>query len=528
VQSALSLRRLYAAAALAGACLANASVLVPLAALAHHGSASLAGAMLALITVAIAGGALASGRAVSMLGERTMLSASFAVIGAGQLVAMLFGAARWALGIGALTIGGGLGLFWVASQSTLGAAAGRPGAQRGFVRHYVWYVVGSAASAPASGLAVHLLRGAGAGALASLHLAFGVGLLAALVGPWVYPPERRRLAGMRKLTGRPEGSRKTTAQRTRRWAAAAPRNIGPARLLPTCRLAGAALGRALTLQLPDLLLVSALSMLATLAPVVLTRQLHFTPAAVGIVVGALAAGKIAGSLLAERGSRAWERGALVGAMLGVAALASAALALTALAPLFVAMLVVAVLGAAGAWPVIVEGALGSVSARERCALAVVWNVREYGAIAASTVAGGWLLASFPAAVSLALAAGCLALGAALAALVPARVPQGGMRQSAANADDDGSSAVATEPGVPVAISVGTQARRAILAARRRRTAGRGRVQAVRRGKRQPGGRPTSRAAGPRVGRPAADTAERPATLRRPPRTPPAAAAPPRS
>jgi MFS family permease len=418
VQSATSLRRLYAAAGLAGACLANASVLVPLVALAHHGSASLAGAMLALITVAIAAGALASGRAVAALGERTLLSASFAVLAAGQLTAMLLGAQRWALGAGALAIGSGLGVFWVASQSTLAHAAGDSTARGGFVRHYVSYVVGSALSAPATGLAVHILHGLGAEKAAALHLAFAVGLLAALLGPWIYPPERARAARLARAL----------AMRPRRALVDLAQEMGPGRCRPArgsqtsaapapvpWRRVWQTLKAHLDLQLPDLLLVSALSLLATLAPVVLTRELHFSAATVGIVVGALAAGKIAGSLLAERAVRTWERGALVASMLTLAALSSATLAMTSRAPLFVAMLILAVLGAAGAWPVIVEGALRGVSAEQRRTLAVVWNVREYGAIAASTVAGGWLLASFPTWVSLALAAGCLAVGAALAA-----------------------------------------------------------------------------------------------------------------
>jgi len=408
VGSARLSARLFVAASLAGAVLANASVLVPLAALAHHGSPSVAGVLLAMITVAIALGALVASRPLARLGARNLLSASFLLMAAGQADAIAFGGAQAALALAALVVGAGLGLFWVASQVTLSAAAGRPGAERGFVRHYICYVVGSALGAPATGLAVHALRGAGAGAAASLHLAFVVGLVASLAGPLVWRPTRlpggRTTTSASPVTAIPAGERRPTPRASARAG---------------CTAGGArrAMLRGLSLQLPDLLLVSALSVLATLAPVVLTRTLHFTPAAVGLVVGALAAGKIGGSLIAERGARAHPRNVLVAAMLGLAAGCSTVLALATVAPLFVAMLVLAVLGSAGAWPVIVEAALGSVDASERASLTVAWNVREYGAVALSTVVGGWLLASLPASASLMLAAGALALAAALALAV---------------------------------------------------------------------------------------------------------------
>jgi MFS family permease len=409
VQLARHPKSLYGAAAFAGACLANSNVLVPLLALAHHGSASLAGTLLATITIAVALGALLATRPLALLGERTLLRASFAVIATGQIVGVLFGGATPALALAALLVGAGLGLFWVASQAMLARGAGLPGGERGIVRQYVCYVIGSALGAPASGLAGGFLRILGASSIASLHLAFAVGLVCALAGLLVC------------------GSRRGRARIAAAPAPTQPGSPRSRRLAPDAARALRALGHGLSLQAPDLVLVCALSVLATLAPVVLSRELRFSAPTVGLVVGGLAAGKVLGSLLAERAAPSVSRGALVGAMLALAAGCSGVLALQPPAPLFVAMLVLAVLGAAGAWPVVVEAGLGSPSERERRRLTVVWNVREYGAIAASTAAGGLLLQSFPVGVSFAIAAAGLVLGAALAWLVLCPRPAGSRR-----------------------------------------------------------------------------------------------------
>src|SRR5205823_14572668 len=47
--------------------------------------------------------------------------------------------------------------------------------------------------------------------------------------------------------------------------------------------------------------------------------------------------------------------------------------------------------AIGVWPIVVDGALARVSPEERYGLSIVWNVREYAAIAATTALGGYLL-----------------------------------------------------------------------------------------------------------------------------------------
>ena len=78
-------------------------------------------------------------------------------------------------------------------------------------------------------------------------------------------------------------------------------------------------------------------------------------------------------------------------MLGCSALAAAVLVATHQAWLYVFLTVAAAFLAIGVWPVVVDGALARVSPEERHGLSVVWNVREYVAIAATTALGGYLL-----------------------------------------------------------------------------------------------------------------------------------------
>jgi len=85
--------------------------------------------------------------------------------------------------------------------------------------------------------------------------------------------------------------------------------------------------------------------------------------------------------------------------------------------------------AIGVWPVVVDGALARVSPEERHGLAVMWNVREYVAIAVATLLGGYLLdLSGRPTVLLAVAAALLATAAVSALAVlgrPVYVPRTG-------------------------------------------------------------------------------------------------------
>ncbi len=76
----------------------------------------------------------------------------------------------------------------------------------------------------------------------------------------------------------------------------------------------------------------------------------------------------------------------------------------------------------GVWPIVVDGALARVSPPQRSSLTIAWNAREYTAIAATTVLGGYLLdASARPTLLLALVAALLA-AAAVSALMVLRRP----------------------------------------------------------------------------------------------------------
>jgi predicted MFS family arabinose efflux permease len=248
-----------------------------------------------------------------------------------------------------------MGLFWVGVQASLGRRSGEAGSQRVFVIQYVVYVSGSAAGGALTGAAIATLRWLGVAHAASIRASFAVGIASSLIAlppavSWLRRIEVRRVARMRPPP-----------------------------------MAGFAL------QLPDLLLVGAMGLMLNFAPVVLTHVFHFKPLAVGAVAGAIAAAKIFGSLTAGKLARVAGSRLAVAAMLGGSALAAAVLAGTHQAWLYVALTVASTFLAIGVWPVVVDGAQARVSPEERHGLAVVWNVREYVAIGAATVLGGYLL-----------------------------------------------------------------------------------------------------------------------------------------
>jgi MFS family permease len=278
-----------------------------------------------------------------------------------------------------------MGLFWVGVQASLGKRSGAEGSQRVFVGQYVAYVTGTAVGAAITGVVIAALRGLGLGHVASLRISFAIGVASALLAiPAV-------LAWLRRTE-----------------ATLVPRRRPPP-------FAGFAL------QLPDLLLVAAMGMLINLAPVILSDSFDFTPLAIGGVSGAVAAAKIGGSVTAGRLARLAGSRLAVGAMLGCSAVAAALLAGAHEAWLYVSLTVAAAFLAIGVWPVVVDGALARVSSEERHGLAVVWNVREYVAIAATTALGGYLLdVSGRPTLLLALAAGLLAIAAVSALAVLGR------------------------------------------------------------------------------------------------------------
>ena len=344
-------RALVASALGAGISYSNLAVALPLLVLAEHGSSFLVGSLLAAETVAFSLGALL---ALGLRRSEGGVAAGLAAIAAGDLL-LIAAPVSEALFAGAIVHGIGMGLFWVGVQASLGRRSGAAGSQRRFVRQYVVYVGGSAAGATLTGAGIATLRWLGVAHAASIRASFAIGVLSSLLG----------------LPAAVSWLRRTDAR-------------------PLVRLRPPPLS-GFALQSPDLLLVAAMGLMLNFAPVVLTHVFHFTPLAVGAVAGGIAAAKICGSVTASRLAQAAGSKRAVGAMLGCSALAAAALAGTHQAWLYVALTVASTFLAIGVWPVVVDGALARVSPEERHGLAVVWNVREYVAIASATVLGGYLL-----------------------------------------------------------------------------------------------------------------------------------------
>jgi MFS family permease len=374
-------RALLASALGAGIAYSNLAVALPLLVLAEHGSALLAGSLLGANTIAFSIGAalaLGLGRAESGVAAR------LAAIAAGDLL-LLATPTRDLLVVGALVHGTGMGLFWVGVQASLGRRSGATGSQRAFVGQYALYVTGSAAGGALTGALVAVLRVLGVGHATSLHLSFALGATSSLLALPVVASWLRRTE-----------------------------------VVPVARLIPPPL-RGFALQLPDLLLVAAMGMLLNLAPVVLDHVFGFTPFAIGVVSGAVAAAKIGGSFTAGRMALVAGSRRAVGAMLGGSALAAAVLVGTHQAWLYVLLTVAAAFLAIGVWPVVVDGALARVSPEDRHGLAVVWNVREYAAIASTTALGGYLLdVSGRPTLLLTLVAALLATAAVAALAVLAR------------------------------------------------------------------------------------------------------------
>src|SRR5438874_3156404 len=280
-------RALVASALGAGISYSNLAVALPLLVLAEHGSASLAGGLLGANTIAFSLGALLA--FALRRGEEGVVSGLVAIT-AGDLL-LLTTHARGALVAGALVHGAGMGLFWVGVQASLGRRSGQTGSQRAFVLQYVVYIAGSASGAALTGGCIALLRTFGLSHAASIRLSFAVGASAAVLAV------PTAVAWLRSTTH-----------------TARTQHLRPAPL------------RGFALQLPDLLLVAAMGMLLNLAPVVLNHDFRFTPLAVGIVSGGVAAAKIGGSVTAGRIAHSAGSRRTVGAMLAGSAVAAAILA----------------------------------------------------------------------------------------------------------------------------------------------------------------------------------------------------------
>jgi hypothetical protein len=355
-------RAFYTAAALDGMMFGVLALSVPMHIEALGRPASLAGEVLATGTVTVAGGALVAGRVGRLVGGgRNLLAAALAVSGLGEILLFLASAAP-AMAAGSGLVGGGIGLFWVASQTLLGEASGEPGSERAFATHYAAYTFGVAGGSTGAGLVIALLRDAGVGAVTASRYSYVLGIVAAALAVAVWRPARRESV--------PAG--------------------------PHARLSSGLSPRGVAIQVPDLLLVAALALLLPLAPIVLAGRFHLAPFVVGITVGGVQAGKIGGALAGRALSRTSGHRRAILLLLGAAAVSSALLAASVFAgraALFVLVLVATAFVATGAWPLIVDSALARTEPSRRPSATIAWNVCEYGVIAAATAGSGWILAA---------------------------------------------------------------------------------------------------------------------------------------
>ncbi len=378
--------RFYAAAAGIGTAFGSVGVAVPLQVNALGGTATLAGAVIALGTVSIALGALAAGVLSPRLGggPRTLLLA-LVTSGAGGLVLAAASTIPEVAVAGGL-VGSGIGLFWVASQMVLGRRAGDPGSEEGFAAHFAAYTFGGLAGGILTGAIVAAAERAGLQTSSGIRLSAIVGLGAVfgavvLWRPLAVPVEIVRSGRIR---------------------------VDPARHL--------------AVQVPDLLLVTALALLLPLAPTVLARGFHLGPFVIGAVMSGVSLAKITGTFAARRLSRRRGNRRTILLLLAGGGGSCVLLCAAITASSFIFALLAAALLLAGAWPLVVDSAHARVPPDGRQGLAVVWNAREYGVIAAGTLGSGWLLQRFGTPTPLFALAAVFVAAATVCSAVLARRP----------------------------------------------------------------------------------------------------------
>lgn len=380
-------RRFYATAFGVGAAFANMGVAVPLQVAALHGRPTLAGALLAAGTVAIALGALLAGVVSPRIGggPRT-LALALAVCGAGSLV---FSATTSVIGIaaGGVLVGTGIGLFWVSSQLVLGRRSGTRGSESAFAIHFAAYTFGAVVGSSLTGGIAAVANAAGLAATTGIRLSALAGLAISCTAFALWSP---------------------CAARAEAAPADARRRLAPSRHLGV--------------QLPDLLLVSALAFLLPLAPTVLEHGYHLGPLVIGFVMSGVSGAKIAGTFTARALARSGGARRGIVFLLAGGGVVCVLLCLALDAPSFVAALLLTALLVAGAWPLVVDSAQARVPPESRHDLTVVWNAREYGVIAVATFLAGWLLSTLGRPEPLFALAALLIAAAAACAAVTLRRP----------------------------------------------------------------------------------------------------------
>ena len=238
------------------------------------------------------------------------------------------------------------------------------GSERDFAYHYAAYTLGVAGGSALAGVAVGMLRWAGADEALAVRLSYAVGAVAMLAALALWRPERRGAERPPARSHRPDA--------------------------PPCAVA---------MQLPDLLLVSALALMLPLVPLVLVRQFHLAPLVVGLDVRGVQGGKVGGSS-DGRGSRAGSTatGSRSSVLLAIRRRAEPpALGVDeprGRAALRRSCLIATAFVTTGGVAAHRRFRLARTAPSHRPGATVTWNVCEYGVIAAMTATSGWLLASF--------------------------------------------------------------------------------------------------------------------------------------
>ncbi|MEO5632302.1 MFS transporter [Gaiella sp.] len=370
----------------AGISYANVAIGLPLLLLAEGRTAFFASSLIALNTISIALGAL-----IALVLRRTerAVAVGLSLIAIGG-VALALPPSNATTSAAAMIQGVGHGLFWVGVQAALGRRSGRRGSERAFVSQYSLYVTGTIAGAVITGLGVATFRAVGVHRSTSISLTFLLGTAAVL----------------------------TALPSVRQWL-----RDSSAAVSARPRLAITA---GFALQTPDLFLVGAMGMLVSLAPVVMSEVFLLSPLVIGFVAALTSFSKIAGAFVAGLIAAATGARLTVGIMLAASAASSALLVGAHQALLYIVLTIAAVFFGIGAWPIIVDGALARIQPRDRAKVTIAWNIREYTAIALTTVLGGYLLDAFTRpAFLLVLAAvllGCAGISASIVLRAPTHPP----------------------------------------------------------------------------------------------------------
>lgn len=370
----------------AGISYANVAIGLPLLVLAEGRTAFFASSLIALNTISIA---LGASMALVLRRTERAVTVGLSLIAIGE-VALALPPSNASTPAAAMIQGVGHGLFWVGVQAALGQRSGRRGSERAFVSQYSMYVTGTIAGAAVTGLGVAAFRAIGVDRSTSISLTFLFGAAAVLAA---LPSVRNWL----------RDSSTSVALRPR-----------------------LAITAGFALQIPDLLLVGAMGMLVSLAPVVLSDVFLLSPLVIGLVAALTSLSKIAGAFVAGLVAGATGARLTVGIMLTASAASSALLIGAQQALLYIVLTIVAVFFGIGAWPIIVDGALARIRPRDRSKVTIAWNIREYTAIASTTVLGGYLLDAFtrPAFLLVLAAAllGCAGVSASIVLRAPTHPP----------------------------------------------------------------------------------------------------------